>query len=79
MPAIKKIQLGKKGITENFITSLKNQFNDCRNIKISVLKSAGRENLKKYEQQIIKELGLNFTARTIGFTINIKKWRKVKK
>ena len=76
MPALLRIQLGKAGVTENFLTTLNSHFKKHRDVKISVLSSAGRENLKKYEQQILKFLGPNFTTRTLGFTIAIKKWRK---
>ena len=73
-----QIQLGKNGITENFIESLKNQFKNCENVKISVLKSASRdrEKIKKLKDQILEKLGKKYTARIIGFTIIIKEWRR---
>jgi len=40
---IRQMQLGKQGITENFINSLKNQFKNSQVMKISVLKSATRD------------------------------------
>ena len=80
MPAIRQIQLGKNGISGNFINSLKNQFNDCNNVRISVLKSCCRdkEELKKISEKILEELGKNYTARVIGFTIVLKKWRRAR-
>jgi RNA-binding protein YhbY len=75
---ILNIQLGKQGITDNFIETLKSNFKNKRNIKISVLKSA-RENkldVKKYSEEILEKLGKNYTSRVIGFTIVLKKWRK---
>jgi len=78
MPVIREIQLGKNGITENFIESLKNQFHNCNNVKISVLPSLCRDKkqLKEIETEILDKLGKNFTAKTIGYKINLKKWRK---
>jgi len=78
MPTIRNIQLGKNGITSNFIESLKNQFNDCKNVKISVLKSLTRDKkeIKKLSDDILEKLGKNYTARLIGFTIVVKRWRK---
>ena len=72
------IQLGKNGISENFIETLKEHFKNHQNVKICVLKSAGhaREKVKKYSEEILENLGKNYTARVIGFTINIKKWRR---
>jgi len=78
MPKIGQIQLGKQEISENFIESLKNHFKKCQNVKISVLKSAGHDKskVKEYSKQILEKLGKNYTARVIGFTIVLKKWRK---
>ena len=75
------MQLGKNGITDNFIKTLKNGFTFHENVRISVLKSAGRrkEKIKEYEEEILNKLGNNYTARRIGFTIVMKKWRKAKR
>ncbi len=73
---VKTIQLGKLGITDNFIESLKNQFKKSRTVKVSVLRSANREDIEKYQEELLDKMGKNFTARKIGFTIILKKWRK---
>lgn len=71
------IQIGKNGLTDNLIGTLKNHFIKRKNVKVSVLKSAGhdREQVKKMSEEIISKLGPNFTARIVGFTIFLKKWR----
>lgn len=77
---MRQIQIGKNGVTENFIESLKNQFKKCSNVRISVLRSA-RENksdVKKIADEILEKLGNNYTAKVIGFTIVLKKWRKAR-
>jgi len=78
MPKVGNVQLGKQGVTDNFITTLKNHFKNHENVKISVLKSAGhnKEKLKEYSEEILKKLGKNYTSKIIGFTIVLKKWRK---
>lgn len=75
------IQLGKNGITENFISTLKNNFKKHGNVRVSVLKSAGhnKESVKKYSGEILEKLGKNYTSKIIGFTIILKKWRKEKR
>ncbi|MDD5699757.1 MAG: YhbY family RNA-binding protein [Candidatus Nanoarchaeia archaeon] len=72
------MQLGKNGITENFIETLKNNFKSHNNVRISVLKSAGHERskIKEMGEGIAGKLGENYTAKIIGFTIIIRKWRK---
>ena len=72
------VQLGKQGITENFISTLEKHFKNHENVKICILKSAGHEKgkAKKYSEEILEKLGNKYTARIIGFTIFVKKWRK---
>lgn len=72
------VQLGKNGITENFIETLKNHFNKYENVKVSVLKSAGRDkaSIKQHAEGIISKLGKRYTAKIVGFSIFIKRWRK---
>lgn len=80
--ATANIQLGKLGITENFIASLQNQFKSKDNVRISVLKSAreegkeGKKQVKKYSEEILEKLGKKYTSKVIGFVITLKKWRK---
>lgn len=75
---IREIQLGKNGITDNFIETLKTYFEKVRTVKVSVLKSAreSKEDVKKYADELLTILGKHYTAKVIGFTITLKKWRK---
>jgi len=72
-------QIGKNGITENFLETLRIYFTKNRNVRISVLKSAEREDRKKYVDEILEFLGKNYTSKTIGFVIVVKKWRSQKR
>jgi RNA-binding protein YhbY len=79
--AFVEMQLGKNGLTENFIQTLKFNFERHDNVRISVLKSAGREKekIKGYSETMLDKLGNNYTAKLIGFKIVLKKWRKPKR
>jgi RNA-binding protein YhbY len=72
------MQLGKNGITDNFIENLKKCFQTSDSVRISVLQSAGheRETIKKYNEEILTRLGENYTSKLIGFKIILRKWRK---
>ena len=72
------LQIGKNGLTENFIETIRDRFKKYNNIKISILKSAGheREKVKEFSERILDALGKNYTAKAVGFTIFLKKWRK---
>ena len=78
MKTIGRIQIGKQGITDNFIGTLKDHFKKSENIKISVLKNATRDRneVKNLSNNILNKLGKKYTSRIIGFTIVVKKWRK---
>ena len=80
MPQI-EMQLGKNGITESFIETLKKYFENHEQVRLSVLKSARekREDMKKHSEEILDKLGKNYTAKIIGFKIILKKWRKDKR
>ncbi len=73
-----QVQLGKNGVTENFIKTLHDHFKKHENVKVSVLKGAGheREKVREYSEEIIRKLGNRYTAKVVGFTIFLKKWRK---
>ena len=74
------MQIGKNGLTQEFLEDLKKRFEDAENIKIDVLKSAreSKEDIKKYANQIHEFLGPKFTFRALGFSISFKKWRKAR-
>lgn len=73
-----QMHLGKNAVTESFIETMKEHFKNHENIRVTVLKSAGhsRETVGKYREEILEKMGKNYTAKTIGFTIFVKKWRK---
>lgn len=75
------MQIGKNGLSDNFITTLKNTFKDRENIRITILKSAVKEREKRREisEEILEKLGKNYTVRVIGFTLVFKKWRRDKR
>lgn len=77
---VRYIQLGKQGITENFMESLNLQFQNSRTVKITVLPSAreSKEDVKKYSKELLEKLGKHYTSKIIGFTITLKKWRKAR-
>lgn len=78
MAALVKMQIGKKGLTSEFVENLKKAFNNVENVRVHLLKSAGhdRKKVKEIAEEIVSELGAKYTYRVIGFTIVVKKWRR---
>jgi RNA-binding protein YhbY len=76
-----EMQLGKNGLTESFLQTLKGYFQAHDSVRISVLKSAREEKsqMKKYSNELLEKLGNNYTSKLIGFKIILRKWRKAKR
>lgn len=72
------MQIGKNGVTENFLATLETAFKNKEGVRISVLKSAGHEHEKVVQmaEEIVNVLGKKFTYKIVGFTIVVHKWRK---
>jgi len=75
-----RMQIGKKGLTGEFIETLKKAFIKNDNVRVSVLKAGTRDRaeLKLMSEKILGELGKNYTCLIIGYTLVLRKWRKGK-
>jgi RNA-binding protein YhbY len=73
-----QIHLGKNGVTDQFLETLKGHFKNRDRVKISILKSATRDKneIKKITEDILEALGKNYTAKKLGFTLFVRKWRR---
>ncbi len=82
MANLVKLQLGKNGLTPEFIGNLKTIFANkgTERVRIGLLKSASRdkEQMKLWAEKLIGELGENYTFLIIGYTIVLRKWRKAR-
>lgn len=69
------VQLGKSGITDNFIETLENAFSTHTLIRLNTLKSSGRnkESIVKMADEIVSKLKGKYNYRIIGFTIILRK------
>jgi len=78
MQLVSSVQIGKNGLTDNTIETIKTHFKNHQNVKVGFLKGSGRDSktMKKDAEKILNELGNNYTYRIVGFTIFIKKWRR---
>jgi RNA-binding protein YhbY len=74
-------QIGKNGINENVIQSLKNAFKNRKSVRISVLKSAApnKESIQTMARELVTKMGGNFAFVIIGFTIILKRRAVLKK
>jgi len=79
MKQIKKLQIGKNGLTTEFIEQVKSVFKKEKVMKISILKSACRDKSEadKMARELIKALGNKYGYKLVGYVITIIKYRKV--
>jgi len=73
-----KFQIGKRGLTDNFIETLKISFKTHKQLRISVLKAASptKAKIKEIAEEISQKLPFNTKHRIIGFTIIVRKSSK---
>lgn len=76
---IRKLQIGKNGVSEAFIEQLKKTFEDARVVKIVILKSACRdkEEAKKISESLVATLGNKYAYKLVGYVLTVMKFRKV--
>ena len=76
-----QMQLGKAGLSENFIETLRKSFKRHENIKIALLKtcSRDREEIEEIAKEICSKLGNEkqvFKYKILGFTIFLKRCKR---
>jgi len=72
-----KFQIGKNGLTETFLETIRTAFKTRRQVRISVLKTASRnkEEIHKMAEKIQQSLKFKTNIRVLGFTIILIKSR----
>lgn len=75
MIRVMKFQIGKAGITEGTVESLRMGFKSHKVIRISVLKSQAptKDKVREIAEELAKRIGGRFTHTIIGFTIILRK------
>ena len=78
MRQIKKLQIGKNGLTPEFVEQVKSIFEKETLVKVSILRSACRdkEDAKKIGEDLIGELGAKYGFKLVGYVLTVVKYRK---
>ncbi len=78
MKQIKKLQIGKRGLSPEFIEQVKSIFENETLIKISILKSASRDKkeAKKIAEDLVGTLGKKYGYKLVGYVLTVTKFRK---
>ena len=75
---IKRLQLGKNGLTTEFISQVQTIFKKEKILKITILKSACRDKAeaKQIADQLMDKLGPKYKYKLIGYVLTLMKFRK---
>jgi len=78
MKQIKKLQIGKNGLTEAFVEQVRSIFEGETLVKISILKSACRDkdDAKKIGDDLVEALGVKYGYKLVGYVLTVVKYRK---
>ena len=78
MKQIKKLQIGKNGLSPEFIEQVKSIFKGEKLVKISILKSACRDkkDAENMAKELIDVLGTKYDYKLVGYVITLIKYRK---
>ena len=78
MKQIKRLQIGKNGLTDAFIEQVKSIFETETLIKISILKSACRDkkDAEKIGDKLVDALGKKYDYKLVGYVLTVIKYRK---
>ena len=78
MKPVKKLQIGKNGLSPEFISQVKSFFEKERLIKIDILKSACRDksHAKEMAEELMTKLGPKYGYKLVGYVITVIKYRK---
>ena len=81
MKQIKRLQLGKGGLSDAFVGQVKSIFEKERVLKISILKSCCRDKKGAEEigRRLIGLLGKKYDFKLVGYVLTIIKYRKVQR
>ena len=81
MRQIKKLQLGKAGLTPAFVDQVKSIFEKETLVKISILKSCCRDkkDAEKIGEDLVALLGNKFGYKLVGYVLTVIKYRKVQR
>ena len=79
--AIKRLQLGKGGLSEAFVGQVRAVFEKERVVKISILRSCCRNKSEAEEigRRLVESLGRKFDYKLVGYVLTIVKYRKVQR
>ena len=81
MKAIKRLQLGKGGLSDAFVEQARRIFEKERVLKITILRSACRDKKEAEEigRRLVDLLGRKYDYKLVGYVLTVVKYRKTQR
>jgi RNA-binding protein YhbY len=75
---VKKLQMGKNGLSPEFLEQVRKMFESTKTIRVSLLKTATRDraHAKEIADNLISSLGTNFRYTMVGYTLIVRRSKK---
>ena len=75
---IKKLQIGKGGVSDAFVEQVRRLFEGEKVLKVSILKSACRDKkeAEKIGEDLVARLGERYGFKLVGYVLTVIKYRK---
>ena len=79
MKPVKRLQMGKNGLSPAFVEQVRGVFENENSVKISILKSACRDkkDAEKIGTDLVDALWKNFIYRLVGYVLTVRKFRRI--
>jgi RNA-binding protein YhbY len=81
MRPIKRLQMGKSGLSDAFVEQVRSIFEKERILKITILRSACRDKKQADEigRKLVNLLGEKFDYKLVGYVLTVVKYRKAQR
>ena len=81
MKPLKRLQIGKNGLSEAFVEQVRVMFRKEKVVKVSILKSACRDKkgAEKIARNLVDALGEKFDFKLVGYVVTVIKFRKAQR
>jgi len=78
MKPVKRFQMGKNGLSDEFVEQIRSAFKGEEVVKISILRSACRDkkDAKKIADDLVDMLGKKFIYKMVGYVLTVRRFRK---
>ena len=78
MRPVKRLQIGKNGLSDAFVEQVKGVFENETMVKISILKSACRDkgDAKVMADDLMNALGKKYGYKLVGYVLTVTRFRK---